>query len=573
MEQSQQKLLEILASRNWLSPDWLSRIQNQAAGSDQTLEEILLAENSVAAEKLTQIKAELLALPPANLLKIPRRVLNLIPWQVALNYQMVPFERRGRWVYFGLVNPRNFKALEVATAWARQSQFKIRHFIISSQSFARALEQYQAPLDFSGQLTDLERQVVLPSAAGTEEESTSQIFSVPINKIALIILQHALDGRASDIHIEPTRAATQIRYRRDGHLATSLVLPALLHEALVAEFKKSAHLDLAVTDWPQTGRFRLALEGRAVDFELSSLPLWAGEKLVLKIFDSLSALPDLAALGFSQPQIELMAAALNQSRGLILLADRRRGARAQTLYALLGRLNRERLNIIVLENSLQYYLPGINQCQLQPELGYGLTAALESVLAQAPDVIALEEIVDPALAELALSASLTQGLLIAGIHAADSMSALEYLLALGLSPEPMAAAINLVISQRWVRRLCPDCQTPAVLSPNILKKFIKFLADVPVSFRSDLNLDNLKFWQASGCASCGNSGYCGRLVVAEIMLFSPALRDLISRGFSPQALKAELKHQNFVSLSADGLLKAAQGLTSLEELVANDLLI
>ncbi|MFA6215881.1 MAG: GspE/PulE family protein [Patescibacteria group bacterium] len=571
MYKDQDQLLEALVAQKILTKEAAAELEKKAKETKMTPEELIISENLVSEEKLVLAKSKLLNIPIFDLQgkEIPKNILNLIPQEVAENYQMVPFEKIGNELHVGLVNPQNFKAIEAVEFLAQKAGLKVRYFIITAASFKATVRQYQVLGEEVKQaLAGISEQTAVSEAETDElKEMEEVIKSAPVSKMVLVIIRHAIDGRASDIHIEPTLKDTKVRYRIDGILRTSLVLPKYIHAAVVARIKVLANLKLDETRKPQDGRIRLTFEGRDVDFRVSTLPLFEGEKVVLRILDTSNQVPSLDQLGFNEIHIDLIKEAIKTPHGLILLTGPTGSGKTTTLYTVLSMINQEGINIITLEDPIEYYISGINQSQINPDIGYTFSSGLRSILRQDPNVIMLGEIRDQETTELVVHASLTGHLILSTLHTNDAIGAIPRLIDLGGEPFLLASVMNLVIAQRLARKVCPDCKTETTIPAPILKRIEEKIDSIPVKYLKGIDKDKLKFYKGEGCAHCGNLGYQGRVAVAEIINITPELREIINKGGDAAEIKKALVKQDFIDLTQDCLVKALQGMTTLEEVM------
>src|SRR3989344_421953 len=411
MYKNQIQLLEALVKNNLLSQQAVFDLKTKSEATKKSPEELILAEKKVSEEKLAEIKGQLLNLPYLDLRgrQIDRKILELISREVAENYQMVAFAKTGNEMNIGLTNPQDFKAIEAVEFLAQKSEFKVRYYIISSASFQAVFRQYQLlGEEVKEVLAGIgESAAVLEGPEKELKKMEEVIRSAPVSKMVLVIIRHAIDGRASDIHIEPTLHDTRIRYRIDGILRTSLVLPKYLHAAIVARIKVLANLKLDETRKPQDGRIRLTIDGREIDFRVSTLPLFENEKAVLRILDTTMTVPNLEQLGFNSVYIESIKESIRKPYGLILLTGPTGSGKTTTLYTILTLLNQEGVNIVTLEDPIEYYMNGVNQSQINPEIGYTFASGLRSILRQDPNMVMVGEIRDNETPELIIHAGLT----------------------------------------------------------------------------------------------------------------------------------------------------------------------
>ncbi len=564
-------LLDELTKRNLLSAAQMETVRAQIASTGKPVEELLAATGAIDAEGLAKLKGELLGVPYVDLkyLTIPKAVLDMIPATAAENYQLAPFERTDNELKVALVNPQDFKAIEAIEFLAQESGLTAKYYIASPASIRKVCQQQQG--------LSQEAEAALANVSQVEVESTRRvgegdleevIKSAPVSKMVLVIIRHAIDGRASDIHIEPGINETRVRYRIDGILRTSLVLPKYIHSAIISRIKVMANLKLDETRKPQDGRIRLTIEGRDIDFRVSSLPLFEGEKIVMRVLDNSVKVPALADLGFSLPHIKIISAAITKTHGLLLITGPTGSGKTSTLYTLLTMLNKEGINIITLEDPVEYYVGGVNQSQINPEVGYTFASGLRSILRQDPNIIMLGEIRDEETAELVIHASLTGHMVLSTLHTNDSMGAVPRLLDMGAEPFLLASTVNLVMAQRLARRICPDCATKASVAAEVVAGIERELAGIPADYLKGVGAKipkPLVFRKGAGCSRCSNQGYRGRIAVAEVILFTETLQELTTTGFKAREVAAELAKQHFVTLRQDCVLKAVQGFTTLEE--------
>lgn len=569
MNSQKNQLLGALVSENILDINAASEIEKKALAENKSIEDIIISKNIVDEEKLTEIRAKILDVPAVNLSgkQIQKKILNLIPKEVAENYQMVPFEKIGNEVHVALINPQNFKAIEAIEFLAQKANLKIKYFITSPSSFNSAFKQF-------GVLGE----EVQKALAGIEEDS-DEVFDIdrmkemeqviknaPVSKMVLVIIRHAIDGRASDIHIEPTIKDTRVRYRIDGILRTSLVLPKYIHSAIIGRIKVLANLKIDETRKPQDGRIRLSIEDHDVDFRVSTLPLFEGEKIVLRILDTATEVPTLEDLGFNPIHINIIKEVVKKPHGLLLLTGPTGSGKTTTLYTILTMLNQEGTNIVTLEDPIEYYVPGVNQSNINPDVGYTFASGLRSILRQDPNVIMVGEIRDKETTELVIHASLTGHLMLSTLHTNNAVGSIPRLIDLGAEPFLLSSVLNLVIAQRLARRICPDCKKEIPIPQVMLKKVKEQLASTPAEYLQGLNFDKLVFYKGQGCSHCGNLGYKGRIAVSEAIIINNEIREIISRGGDVDMVKV-LKDQNFITLTQDCLIKALKGLTTIDEVI------
>ncbi len=567
-----QQLIAALKERKLLTSEQAAELPPAALADAAALETAVRSSGLVSEEAVTQVKAELFNLPYVDLVgrQIPSNVLHLIPQTVAENYQMAAFERTPTELRVALADPQNFKAVEAVDFLAQEKNAIARYYLASAKGLRQVLRQYgELTKEAAAALANVsaeEHNVELQTRV-TEKDLQEVVKSAPVSKMVLVIIRYAIDGRASDIHIEPQPHATRVRYRIDGILRTTLRLPRYIHASMVARVKVLANLKLDETRKPQDGRIRLTIDGRDIDFRVSTLPVYEGEKVVMRVLDASLKIPTLSELGFTAPHQALIQQAIAKPNGLLLLTGPTGSGKTTTLYTILTRLNQEGVNIVTLEDPVEYSMDGVSQSQINLDVGYSFASGLRSILRQDPNIIMLGEIRDTESAELVTHASLTGHLVLSTLHTNDAFGAVPRLLDMGVEPFLLASTINCVVAQRLARRICRHCLTRAEVTPAILDQLKAEAAAIPEAhWPSGLIRAKPRFSRGQGCSRCATTGYLGRVAVAEVIAFTPELRELITAGFRPKEVASQLATQQYVSLRQDGLLKVLQGLTTLEEL-------
>jgi type IV pilus assembly protein PilB len=359
-----------------------------------------------------------------------------------------------------------------------------------------------------------------------------------------------------------------VRYRIDGVLKTSLVMPAYIHTSIIARVKVLANLRLDETRIPQDGRITLNIEARQIDFRVSTMPLLDKEKVVLRILQGSDAVPTLEELGFHDHYIQLMKENIVKPHGLFLISGPTGSGKSTTLYTLLNMLNKDQVNITTLEDPIEFNLPGVNQSQIRPEVKFTFASGLRALLRQDPNIIMVGEIRDGQTAEMAIHAGLTGHLIFSTIHTNDALGVVPRLIDMQVEPFLLASTLNVIIAQRLTRKICSNCKIPADIPDYLIKKIRNELNNIDSSFfPTGTNLDKLVFYQGKGCDLCGGTGYQGRVAIAEGVQVTNNFQRLIVSGYNIDEVKAELKRQRLLTLFQDGLLRALEGLTTIDEVL------
>ncbi|MEK7167593.1 MAG: GspE/PulE family protein [Patescibacteria group bacterium] len=567
------RILDFLRENKALDEKKLVALETEAHKSGKNLEEIAVTKKIFTPEDFNKLKSQIFSLPLADLseMEIESSVLNLLAKKVADNYQIIVFGRQGRTVRIGLVNPADLQAKEAIEFLAAQQDFDPEYHVISLKDFRKALDQYSGFKKEIGTAMEsakekFEEREELFDLGKKGEDLESVVRSAPVAKIVSVIIKHALEGGASDIHIEPGQNEGRVRYRVDGILHTSLVLPEYLYSSVVSRIKVLANLKLDETRIPQDGRIRVQAEDQLADLRVSVLPTLDQEKVVMRVLDTSAGVPTLAELGFAPYHIGIIERNMKKSFGLFLLTGPTGSGKTTTLYSVLNILNAEDQNITTLEDPIEYYVEGVNQSQINPEIGYSFASGLRAILRQDPNIIMVGEIRDNETAELVIHAGLTGHLVFSTLHTNDAWGAIPRLFDMKAEPFLLSSTLNLVMAQRLVRRVCQDCKKEVELAPKAKEKIEAAIKEMPEIYSKEIK-GKPKFFHGEGCPSCGKTGYAGRTVVAEILEINSDFQNLIARDFSFNEVKEELKKQNFLSLFQDGILKAAQGFTTLEEVI------
>jgi len=574
-------LLQLLTSQKLLSPEKVETLRNTLLKDKQVnLETLLSRDNDLDQEKVAEVRADFYHLPYKNLQTelIPEEILHFLSEDISRNYNMVCFFKDDKTAAIGLLN-FDFKAIEAANFLAQGQGIKNEYYLISGKSFEVALKQYQKPEEQISSALEIEAKSeaeeliqVRQEAGGLASEEDAN--SAPIAKIVSVIIKHAVESRASDIHIEPYEKESRVRYRIDGILHNALVLPKAVHNSVVARVKVLAKMKLDETRVPQDGHIRLIVDKKDIDFRVSTMPLANSEKVEMRILDQSRGVTLLENIGFNHHCYETIKENLKRTSGLILLTGPTGSGKTTTLYSAINILNQEAVNIATLEDPIEYQIKGVNQAEIQPALGFSFATGLRSILRQDPNVIMVGEIRDEETADLAIHAGLTGHLVLSTLHTNDAVGAAFRLLDMKIEPFLLASTLRLVIAQRLARRLCKNCRKeikPADKELNVIINKLKdidfkdVVAEIP-ELKSLEDIRNLKFYGPVGCTRCSGTGYTDRIAIAELIVFNEALRDIMINKRSLFNVYTVKENQKFISMEQDGLFKVLQGVTDLSEI-------
>lgn len=561
------QLVSALRKKNIVSDEDVKGWRGRGSSPDE-LKSLVLSKHIVDEEDWTRLLGDVWGIPYKDLtgLIIPPSILQAITESASKNYRMVTFERSGKDLSVGLVNPNDVAALDVLEFLSNEHGWRMRYFIISEASFQAAIRQYHTlSKEIESVLTQAEEKFA-DIVTGEQEEVDEVMKRAPVAKIVSVIIQHAVEGKASDIHIEPLMRESRVRYRIDGVLHISLLLPKYIHNAVVSRIKVLSNLKLDETRLPQDGRIRLNVEGRDVDLRISVLPLADGEKVVMRVLDASVTPPTLSDLGFREETKATVEKSIKRPHGLFLVTGPTGSGKSTTLFAVMNLLNREGVNIITLEDPIEYYVKGVNQSQVRPEIGYTFASGLRSILRQDPDVVMVGEIRDNETAELSIHAGLTGHYVLSTLHTNDALGAVPRMLDMKVEPFLLVSTLDTIIAQRLVRRLCPDCQAAVEYPEKILTMMSDEFDSLPLALRPKID-EGAKLYHSVGCSKCSNTGYRGRLAIAEAIAMTPQMQQVVMGGNKPEEVNTELRRQNFFNMRQDGMLKVLQGLTSIEEVI------
>jgi type IV pilus assembly protein PilB len=568
-----QQLLDVLRADGVITADQAQRVVVDAEKNGAAPEDILRRERFATEEAVAQAKGKILNIPFFDLVgkTVPPTVLALIPRQTAETFQLIPFAVEGATLNLGLVNPTDYRAVEAADFLSQQKSLTARYFIITPGGLKAAMRAYEAVGKEVAQVIELAK-----GTLGGEEEAKPRdeeggieevIKGAPVSRIVSVILKSAVGQNASDVHIEPYGNIARVRFRVDGVLRTALTLPLFLLPAVVARVKVLASLKLDETRIPQDGRIRQEVSGRPIDFRISTLPVVDHEKVVMRILSADAQAPTLENLGFRTEHVELMKSQVKRPHGLFLMTGPTGSGKSTTLYAVLTLRNEEGINIVTLEDPIEYYIKGINQSQIRPEINYSFATGLRAILRQDPNVVMVGEIRDRETGELVVHAALTGHLIFSTIHTNDSFGVVPRLLDMGVEPFLIAATLNIAVAQRLARKACPHCRAVIEVAPEVRDLILTELARIPKKYVGGRDLKTVTLYRGAGCGRCNNTGYIGRISIAEILMVTDELRKIIESGFPIDEAKKEATRQEMLNLKQDGILKALDGLTTIEEVM------
>ena len=544
-------------------------------GSGASLTDTLLKEKILDEEELAVLRAEYYKLPFIDMNKhvVDKEVLAMVPQKSIAMYQFVPFAFDGRTLKVAITDPTNLTSLEALEFFAQKKRYIVEIYLTSLSGFRHAVsENKNISLEVKGVLQDIEdkqrqvaeKNVKKDGVAATDEKV---IIDAPITKIVDVIVKHAIEARASDINIEPSEHDMRVRYRIDGVLQNSLVVPKSVHAAIISRIKILSNLKIDETRLPQDGRFHIQFGKTSVDFRVSTLPTVNGEKAVLRILDKSTGVPTLDELGVWGKKLAMIEDNLKKSHGMVLVTGPTGSGKSTTLSSVLTRLNKVGVNIVTLEDPVEYYIDGVNQAQVRAEIGLTFASGLRSILRQDPNIVMVGEIRDAETAELAVHAALTGHLVFSTLHTNDAIGAIPRLIDMGVDNFLLVASLNLVMAQRLVRKLCEECKKRTSVSKDLSVQIRKELEGVDPAEIEDLDFTDMKIHEAVGCNACGSSGYKGRVGIFEVLNIEKKIKQLMSDKSPMSQILDEAIKQGMVSMKQDGYIKVLRSITTVEEVL------
>ena len=559
------KLGDMLVRARLITQEQLDRALEEQETTGMRFGSCLIKLGYVRDEILAQFLSSQFKVPSVDISddRIDSAVLSLIPPEMAHRYEVVPVKREGKVLTLAMTNPTDLYAIEdvkfhtgMEVTPVVVTETAIRDALAKHYETSRELETIAAPEQeaVQAELEFLE--------AEEEEEDIAQLEaagrSAPVLKLVNFLIVDAVKRRASDIHIEPYERILRVRFRLDGLLEEVMTPPYRLRGAIASRVKIMAALDISERRIPQDGRIKVRVRDKLIDLRVSVVPTLFGEKIVMRILDQSSLMLDMTDLGFEEDSLRRFLRAIEQPLGVVLVTGPTGSGKSTTLYSALSRLNTAEVHILTVEDPIEYNLKGINQVQVNEEIGLTFASALRAFLRQSPNIIMVGEIRDSETAEIAVRAALTGHLVLSTIHTNDAPSTVNRLIDMGVEPFLVAASVSLIQAQRLVRKICKECKQPATLEPKLLKE-----AGIDPG-----ELEGHTVYRGAGCPHCNNTGYRGRIAVFEVMALTPEIRSLILERASTSTITQVAKEQGMKTLREDALIKLKKGVTTVEEVIS-----
>lgn len=568
-----QLLADQLIERKVLTPEMVVDIEAEVASTEKDFGQALVGRNIISDADLLALKMEIYQLPVVTEsdIEIDPELSEKVSDATINFYKIIPFKKEGEVLKVALIDPENVDALQALKFIASEQSLSLEKYLISYQDFTVISNNFLSLTSEVGKALES-----IPEKASQKELKISEkeaelselTAEAPVTKVVAAIIKHAVDTRASDIHIEPFADTIRLRFRIDGELQTTLSLPGNLLSALVTRIKILSELKIDESRLAQDGRFSTKFADRIVDFRVSSFPTRNGEKVVLRILDPLVGNIELTDLGLEGRTLDLLKENIAKPFGSILITGPTGSGKSTTLAAILRQMNRDEVNIVTLEDPIEYYVSGVNQSQIHEEIGYTFASGLRHILRQDPDIIMVGEIRDKETAGLAVQAALTGHVVLSTLHTNNTIGVIPRLIDMGVEKYLIAPAVNLMAAQRLLRMLCRTCKESVQATPSETKLIEETLQQMPKDVARALPPAPYEIFRAGkGCKECNNKAYKGRIAIFETLAMTDELERIILGDISEEKLRAESVRQGMITMYEDGIIKVLKGLTSMEELL------
>lgn len=567
-----QELFKELVKRKILDPTLSERVLKDSQLLGRGAEEFLYERRLVDEEAVAKTKAELLGAPYKKIdpEMIPQSLLQIIPQDTSRNYRVIPLERSPDLLVVGMLRPDDTRAQEALRFIAKRERVSLGVFIVTPSVLSAVWRRY-AP--FKSEIESAVKEIgVRPREEErliSLEEGARSALEAPIIKIVASTLRRAVEINASDVHIEPQRSRLRVRFRVDGKLQEVASLPISLAQPIVSRVKVLSRLRLDEARIPQDGRFRTEISGRDIDYRVATFPTPSGEKVAIRVLDPQTGLKGLKEIGLNDYHYSILEEAINAPYGMILITGPTGSGKTTTLYAIMQKINSDTVNILSLEDPVEYFMEGINQSQVKPEIGYDFASGLRQILRQDPDIIMVGEVRDSETSSLAVNAALTGHTMLSTLHTNNSIGVIPRLVDLGVQPFLLSSALNLMMAQRLVTHLCPDCKKEEKIADSVQKIIDKTLDELPADVKKTIKPREVSFRSNPGtaCKTCGGKGTLGRIAIFEIFRMTRELGELINSNFTEGKLQDEARRQGMITLRQDGIIKALDGIVPLQEVL------
>ncbi|MEK7549793.1 MAG: ATPase, T2SS/T4P/T4SS family [Patescibacteria group bacterium] len=570
------ELEHFLIDSSVLPKEDVERAVAESKKSQKDLGATLLDMKLIQEAELQKTYAYILGIPFVDLSRetIPIEVLQIVPELIAKKYNIVSFQKSGADLKVAMLNPEDLQTIDFIK---KKTGLKIIPCLTSRESIQVALKQYEKSL--KAEFGDLLTADVQPEGNKKEENLEAVAAGLPVIRVVDTLLKHAMLESASDIHIEPDEKEVHVRYRIDGVLHDAMTLPKESAAGIVARIKVLSNLKLDEHRLPQDGRFKIENEDFKIAFRVSILPIFDGEKIVMRLLDESSKGLTLEKMGLHPTALETIQREINKPNGMILVTGPTGSGKTTTLYTVLDILNTPEVNISTVEDPVEYRMPRVNQTQVNPKIGMTFAAALRSLLRQDPDILMVGEIRDKETLEIAMHAAMTGHIVLSTLHTNSAAATLPRMLDMGAEPFLIASTVNVIVAQRLVRRLCVECRKGYKLDAKEIESLGKSY-DIEAIFKYLQNdvvakkyvdkatgWGDLTFYKNVGCDQCGGEGYRGRNGIYEVLEMDTSVRKLVTQAAESEVIEKQARANGMATMVEDGFLKCIEGTTTIEEVM------
>ncbi len=565
------KLLQELYANGILSEEKKDQLEKEVLKLGKREEELILERKIISEDSLFELKSKILRVPLKKVKAedVPADVLELIPEEASVNYKMAALSKSDNFIQIGMVYPEDISAQNALRFLANQENFNYQVYLITPSNLNNLLKQRKTiGAETKKALEELnEEKGEILDALGKGSSAETIAEEAPIIKMVLVILRHAIEGNASDIHIEPGREKLTVRFRLNGVLRPSLFLPLKVHPSIVARIKILSGLKIDENRVPQDGRFSAKINKIDIDFRVSTFPTLYGEKVEIRVLDPTTGLKSFDDLGLTGRNLEVVKAAIKKPYGLVLFTGPTGSGKTTTQYAMLRILNQDNVNIVTIEDPIEYSIAGVNQSQIKPEIGYTFAHGLRQILRQDPNIIMVGEVRDEETASLVINAALTGHIVLSTLHTNSSVGVLPRLIDMGVRPFLIPSTLKVVISQRLVRTLCPRCKIKIKPNEKIRSYLLEKVKSMPAYVKNELKLqDPLLIYAAKGCEACGLTGYAGRAGLFEVLSMTDEIAELVLGDLLESSILKAAQKQGMLTMEQEGVLRVLSGQTTIEEI-------
>ncbi|MDO8529578.1 MAG: ATPase, T2SS/T4P/T4SS family [bacterium] len=573
------RLKEFISDAGMVEKNKLEEAYKEADEQRKQLGNLLLDKNLVSEIDLRKLYAYILGIPYVDLKKsvISPEILQIIPEPIAKKYNIVAFEKNGNDLKVAMLNPEDLQTVDFIK---KKTGLKIVPCFASLESIKSVIRQYEKSLKAEfGDIIERSSLEITGQKEDTEKDLEEIAQGLPVIRIIDTLLKHAILQSASDIHIEPNEKEIIVRYRIDGVLHDAMMLPKEVLPGIIARIKVLSNLKLDEHRLPQDGRFKIENENYKFSLRVSILPVFDGEKVVMRLLDESSKGLTLEKMGLAGQSLEIVHKEIKKPNGMVLVTGPTGSGKTTTLYTIMDIINTPEVNISTVEDPVEYRMPRINQTQVNPKIGMTFALALRSLLRQDPNIIMVGEIRDKETLEIAIHAAMTGHLVLSTLHTNSAAGALPRMIDMGAEPFLIASTVNVIVAQRLVRKLCPECKIEYTLSEKELKTlknslnmdeiigYLKKESSLKGIIKSNDDWKNIKFYRPKGCDQCGNEGYHGRIGIFEVLDVKDEIEKMIVEAASTEMIEKKAREKGMTTMAEDGFSKAAQGITSIEEVL------